>query len=317
MKIRDKRIFMTGGAGFIGTALIKELAHDNEIVVYDSLRRNSLARSDVAHHENITVIKGDILNQRKLKNSMQDINCVIHLAAIAGVDTVIQNPTTTMKVNLIGTHNVLEAATQQESVERFVNFSTSEVYGSYAYKLDERDNTSMAAVGEARWTYATSKLAGEHFTYSYFKEFGLPTVTVRPFNIYGPGQVGEGAIHVFALQALRGQTLRIHGDGDQIRSWCYIKDIVSGVLLCIEKKKAIGEVFNLGNPRGTITVLQLAEKIKSFTNSNSKIAFTPRHYIDVELRIPDIEKAKQVLGFNPAISLDEGLIKTIEWYRGS
>jgi len=246
---------------------------------------------------------------------MKKSDIVMHLAAIAGVDTVIKSPTKTMEVNLIGTRNVLKCASKISGLKRFVGFSTSEVYGSYAYKLEERDATAMGAVGEARWTYATSKLAGEHLAYAYHKEFGLPVVSLRPFNIYGPGQVGEGAIHVFVTRAIRDKNLMIHGEGDQIRSWCYIDDIVDAIMCCLENKAAVGEIFNIGNPKGTTTILSLAEKIIELASSKSKIVFSPKSYVDVELRIPDIEKAKRILGHKPRMNLDEGLKRTIEWYR--
>jgi len=315
MPIENKKIFMTGGAGFIGTALITRLIEANEIVVYDTLQRNALKETNLLNHPNLTLIQGNVLDGEKVKEAIDDSNVIIHLAAIAGIDTVIKSPTITMKVNMIGTYNVLEAAMRLDNIERFVNFSTSEVYGSYAYKLQEGDTTTMGAVGEARWTYAISKLAGEHLAYSYYKEFGLPVVSLRPFNIYGPGQVGEGAIHAFVTRALKNEDIQIHGEGDQIRSWCYIDDIVDAILLCIEKREAIGEVFNIGNPRGTITILSLAQKIVDLCESKSKIVFVPKLYADVELRIPSIEKAEKVLRYRPKIDLDEGLKRTIEWYK--
>jgi UDP-glucuronate decarboxylase len=160
-----------------------------------------------------------------------------------------------------------------------------------------------------------SKLAGEHLTYSYHKQYGLRSVTVRPFNVYGPGQVGEGAIHHFVVRAIRNQPLIIHGDGDQIRSWCYIDDMVDGILLCLEKEEAIGEVFNIGNPRVTITILGLAEKVIQLAGSSSQIIHVPKKYVDVELRIPSIEKARTLLGFEPKVDLNEGIKRTIEWYK--
>ena len=306
---------MTGGAGFIGTTLISRLIEDNEIVVYDTLQRNALKETNLLNHSNLTLVQGNVLDGEKLKDAIRDNNVVIHLAAIAGISTVIKSPTMTMKVNMIGTYNVLEATMKQDNVERFVDFSTSEVYGSFAYKLGEGDTTTMGAVGEARWTYAISKLAGEHLAHSYYKEFGLPMVSLRPFNIYGPMQVGEGAIHAFVTRALRNEDILIHGDGDQIRSWCYVDDIADGILLSLEKKEAVGEVFNIGNPKGTITILSLAQKIVDICESKSKIVFVPKSYVDVELRIPDIEKAKKILGYEPKVDLDEGLKRTIDWYQ--
>jgi dTDP-glucose 4,6-dehydratase len=314
MSLTNKKIFVTGGAGFIGSTLIGRLIEDNEIVVFDTFQRNALKRTKFYNHPNLTLVQGNVLDEIKLKESIKGSNLIIHLAAIAGIDSVIKSQTMTMKVNMIGTYNVLEAAKTLNDVERFVDFSTSEVYGSYAYKLGEGETTSMGAVGEARWTYAISKLAGEHLAHSYHKEFGLPVVSVRPFNIYGPGQVGEGAIHIFVNNAIENKDIQIHGDGDQIRSWCYVDDIVDAILVSLEKKEAIGEVFNIGNPKGTITILNLAEKIIDLSKSHSKIVFVPKNYVDVELRIPSIEKAKRILG-HPKVDLHEGLRRTIEWYK--
>jgi dTDP-glucose 4,6-dehydratase len=242
---------------------------------------------------------------------------VVHLAAIAGIDTVIKSITNTMKVNLIGTYHVLEAARDLSGLERLVDFSTSEVFGSYAYKSEERDSTTLGSVGEGRWTYAVSKLAAEHLGHAYQREQGLPVVSVRPFNIYGPGQVGEGALQIFVKRAIAGETLTIHGDGDQIRSWCYIDDLIEGVLLCLTTEKAVGHVFNIGNPRGTITIFGLAETVLRVTKSASRITFEPKNYADVELRIPSIEKAKQILGYRPTVDLEEGVRRTAEWYRAN
>ena len=315
MKIKNKKIFITGGAGFIGTNLIPRLIESNEIVVYDTLQRNSLKDTKLLDHPNLTLLQGDILDGKKLRAAIKNSNVIIHMAAIAGVDTVIKSPTTTMRVNLLGASKVLEATMTLNKVERFLNFSTSEVYGSYAYRSEEKATTTMGAVGEARWTYAISKLAVEHLAYSYYKEFGLPVTSIRPFNIYGPRQVGEGAIQVFIRRALKNQDLQVEGNGDQIRSWCYISDIVDAIILCLESKKAIGEIFNIGNPLGTITVLSLAQKIIDLTNSKSKIVFVPKNYVDVELRIPSIQKAIKILGYRPKVDIDEGIRRTINWYK--
>ena len=313
--IKRKKIFMTGGAGFIGSSLAKKLIQSNKITIYDTFTRDAIKNTSLAKHPNIKLIKGDVLNSESLKRAAKGNDIIIHLAAVAGIDTVIKSPTRTMEVNMLGTHNALKAAKAAGKIERFIDFSTSEVYGSYAYKLEERDDTKMGAVGEARWTYAVSKLAGEHLAHSYYKEFGLPAVSVRPFNIYGPGQIGEGAIHAFVTRAISNENINVVGNGGQIRSWCYIDDIIDALLLVITKKEAVGEVFNIGNPRGTVNILNLAKKIIKLSGSASKIIFKPKLYVDVALRIPDIKKAKKMLGFKPEISLNEGLKKTIDWYR--
>jgi len=314
--LKNKRILLTGGAGFIGSKLCNILSDDNEILIFDNLKRNSIKNTNLLSKGNINLIQADILDFSKIKKVVDEFkpNIIIHLAAVAGIDTVIKNPVNTMKVNMIGTYNILESI-KNLKVDRFIDFSTSEVFGSYAYKVDEQHTTNLGAVGEARWTYSVSKLAGEHLTHSYYKEYGIPSVTVRPFNIYGPGQVGEGAIHQFVVRAINDEKIQIHGDGDQIRSWCYVDDFVDGILLCIEKQDAIGNSFNIGDPRGTITISMLAQLIKRLSESKSEIIYVPKEYVDVNLRIPKIDKAKEILGYDPKYDLDRGLIKTIEWYR--
>jgi UDP-glucose 4-epimerase len=223
-------------------------------------------------------------------------------------------------VNMIGTYNVLEAAlAARETVERVIEFSTSEVFGTYAFKVDETHVTTQGSVGEARWTYAVSKLAGEHMGRAYYDEFGVPLVSVRPFNVYGPGQIGGGAIRAFIEAALDGRDLVIHGDGSQIRAWCYVDDMVEGALLCLEHPDAPGESFNIGNARSAVTIFvtifDLASRIKRLTGCSGEIRFQPLHYTDVELRIPNVDKARQVLGFDAQVELDDGLSRTIAWYR--
>ncbi len=316
--IDKRKIFISGGAGFIATHLIEQLIPNNQIIVYDNLSRNSLKESKYWTHPNLKIIRGDVLDYNLLKMSIpQDTDVIIHMAAIAGIDTVIKNPMRTMEVNIIGTYNILRAVTElmiMGKIRRFVNFSTSEVFGINAFRVDEKSSVNLQPVGEARWTYSVSKLAGEHMVCSYQKQLGLRAVNVRPFNIYGPMQIGEGAVHHFVVRAIKNEPLVIHGEGDQIRSWCYIDDMIEGILLCLEEEKAIGEVFNIGNPKGTITILGLAEKVIQLAKSSSQIRHTPRSYVDVELRIPSIEKIKDLLGFEPKVDLNEGIGRTIEWY---
>jgi nucleoside-diphosphate-sugar epimerase len=312
--IEGKKIFITGGAGFIGSSLVGRLVNSNQIVIYDNLSRNSLKNNLYCDHRNIKLIEGDILEYDKLASSMKGAKIVIHLAAIAGIDTVIKSPIKTMNVNLLGTLNVLKAAAMLDNIERVLDFSTSEVFGSYAFRSEENDTTALGAVGNARWTYAVSKLAAEHLAYSYYSEKKIPVLSIRPFNIYGPGQVGEGAIHHFIVNALKNQDLIIHGDGDQIRSWCYIDDFINGVLLSIVKPEAVGQCFNIGNPKGTITIHGLALAVLKATYSKSKIVYMKKDHADVELRIPNIDKAKKILGYQAEIDLEEGLKKTANWY---
>jgi UDP-glucose 4-epimerase len=311
-----KRIFVTGGAGFIGTTLARRLVDANEIVALDNLHRDALSGTELAEHPNFAFHQGDVLDLELVTRLAEGATHVVHCAAIAGVDQVRESGVRTMRVNMIGTYNVLEAAlATRDTVERLVDFSTSEVFGTYAYKVGETHVTTTGSVGEARWTYAVSKLAGEHMAHAYHDELGLPAVTVHPFNIFGPGQIGGGAIRAFIEAALAGRDLTIHGDGSQIRAWTYVSDMVSGVLACLEHDAAVGQAFNIGNPRGAVTIFDLAQRIKRLSGADGDIVFQPLHYADVELRIPNVKKAREVLGWEPAVELDEGLEKTIAWYR--
>jgi nucleoside-diphosphate-sugar epimerase len=312
MMLEGKTILLTGGAGFIGSQLAKRLVAKNKVIVYDNLHRNALQYSDPACKPGVTVIEGDVLDREKLAEVARGCDILVHLAAIAGVDTVMEMPT--MKVNLLGTLNALDAAVGA-GVKRFVDFSTSEVFGSHVYMAEEHNATALGVVGESRWTYAVSKLAAEHLVSSYNKERGLRTVTIRPFNVYGPQQVGVGAIHTFVVDALRDRDLVVHGEGNQIRSWCYVDDMVDGALLCLEKDDAVGHVFNIGNPRATVTVANLALLVRRLCCSNSKIVYGYKDYVDVELRIPSIKKAQALLGYWPKVDLEDGLARTIDWYR--
>jgi UDP-glucose 4-epimerase len=316
MALEGKRVLVTGGAGFIGTTLARELVDRNEIVAVDNLHRDALSQTELADHPNFTLHQGDVLDAGLIRELAQGATHIVHCAGIAGVDTVLQSPVRTMRVNVIGTYNVLEAGlATADTLERLVDFSTSEVFGSQAFRVAETSATVTGSVGEARWTYAVSKLAGEHMSHAYHAELGLPTTSVRPFNVYGPGQIGGGAIRAFIEAALAGEDLTIHGDGSQIRAWCYVDDMVGGTLLALEHPNAVGESFNIGNARSAVTIYDLAQRIKRLTLCPGEIVFRPLHYTDVELRIPNVDKARDLLGFEAGVELDDGLARTVAWYR--
>ena len=314
--LQGKRIFVTGGAGFIGTTIAKRLVDENEIVAADNLHRDALSGTPLAEHQNFSFHQADVLDPEAMHELASGATHVVHCAAIAGVDTVLESPVRTMRVNMIGTYNVLEAAVATlETLERFIDFSTSEVFGTHAFSVEEGQVSTIGSVGEARWTYAVSKLAGEHMARAYHDEFGLPTVTLRPFNVYGPGQIGCGAIRAFIETALEGADLVVHGDGSQIRAWCYVDDMVEALLLCLERPDAVGHTFNIGNARSTVTIFDLAHRVKRLTGASSEIVFQALHYTDVEIRIPNVDKARELLGFEAKVDLDDGLARTIAWYR--
>ncbi len=306
---------MTGGAGFIGTSFIEQVIDDCEIVVFDTLDRNSLAMQGLDQHPNLTLIQGDTRDFAAIWKATDGVTHALHLAAIAGVGTVVSKPAETLTVNLIGTHNVLSALQRRGGVQRVIDVSTSEVYGPNVFRADENGSTTQGSVYEPRWFYAVSKLASEFLTRAYHVEFEIPTTCIRPFNVYGPAQLGEGAIRNFVLNALASRPLIVHGGGDQIRSWCYISDMVEALRASLTTPEAIGRHFNIGNPRATTSTLELARMVIRLADSRSEILAQDISYPDVEVRVPSISEAERWLGFRPTVDLDEGLRNTLAWYR--
>ena len=312
--LQGKRVFITGGAGFIGATVAGLLVEQNQVLLYDNFDRDSLVSRPWRAHPNLSVVRGDVLDGAMLSREMRAVRPthVIHCAAIAGIKTVVKSPISTLETNIIGTANALRAADETGGIERFVSFSTSEVFGQQAFQSSEDAVAVIGRVGVARWTYAVSKLTGEHLALAYHKERGLPAVVVRPFNVYGPGQVGEGALSIFIQRALKDEDIEIHGTGTQIRAWCYVDDMVRAVLLCLEHQDAPGETFNIGSARDVVTVYGLANTVIRVLGSSSKVQFTRKDYADVELRIPDVRKAQQVLGFEAAVDLERGIRLTAD-----
>lgn len=315
MAIRNKTIFITGGAGFIGSTLATLLCGDNDVVIYDNLSRNTMKHGSLGSHPRVRFMQGDILDYPALAAAMRGADLVVHAAAVAGIDTVIKSPVKTMEVNMLGTANMLRAALESHISDRVIDFSTSEVFGSMAYRVTENMQTVAGSAGEARWVYAVSKLAGEHLAHAYHREHGLPVVTLRPFNVYGPGQTGEGALQIFIRRALRNEPITIYGDGTQIRAWCYVDDMVDGLMRALENPRAIGESFNIGNARAVTTIFGLAEAVCRVLGSSSEILFKDPLSADIELRIPETRKAEELLGFKAKVDLEEGIRRTADWYR--
>jgi UDP-glucuronate decarboxylase len=313
-EISNKRILLTGGAGFIGSHLVEELSKSNNIVIFDNCSRDAIKYTSILENKKVEFIKGDILDVDQVSKAVKNVDIIIHLAAIAGVATVLNNPTKTFKVNLIGTYNLLEAAKGMK-LHRFVDFSTSEVYGKMANNVTEESETKQGPISESRWVYAVSKLSSEFLTHSYHAEFGLPSVSIRPFNIYGPRQIGEGAIHNFIEKSLSGEDLIVNGSGEQIRAWCHVKDMVNAIMRALTIEEAIGHSFNIGNPKAALTTNKLANKIIKLSGSKSKITNRKINYPEIENRVPNVDKAEKILGYKPSINIEEGLLDTIKWYK--
>jgi nucleoside-diphosphate-sugar epimerase len=314
-ELTGSRVLITGGAGFIATNVIRALVDSCEIVVLDTMARNALALAPWRHHPHVRVIKGDVRDVRVVRRAAAGADYVLHMAAVAGVGTVVRSPASTFDINLLGTHTVLSVLKGRKNLRRFVDFSTSEVYGPHVFRASEEGMTTQGSIYQPRWFYAVSKLASEYLTRAYHVEHGLPTASIRPFNVYGPYQYGEGAVRNFALAALAGRPLTVHGEGEQIRSWCYVDDMVDAILACLISPQAVGHHFNIGNPRATMATLELARMILRLSGSRSPLRFKKIRYPDVEVRVPSIALAERRLGFQPKVDMEDGLTRTIVWYR--
>ena len=314
--IKGKRILITGGAGFIGTTLAERLVDTNEILVYDlEAEGTPFSYSRLVGHPNVRLVRSDVRDYETLAMQVQKAHIVVHLAAVVGVRNVLSRGRDTVEGIVLGTSNILRAAERADALERLVYLSTSEVFGSTSFRAHEASQATLGPVSEARWAYSTAKLAGEHLVHSYHVEVGLPTVIIRPFNIFGPKRVGDHALLRFIVNALRGRDLEVHGDGTQIRSWCYIEDFCDGLEAVLSRPEAVGEDFNLGSAENTLTIYDLARRVIRLCGSSSRVRFTEASFTDIDIRVPRLDKAKRLLGYAPSHDLEEALVSTIQWYR--
>ena len=314
MQVDSSSILITGGAGFIGTHLAERLCSRHQVVLLDNFRRDSLTSApSLRTHPNVRVIDADVLDPASLAPAMAGVQVVLHLAAIAGVSSYYSESLRTMQVNVLGTVNLLEQAVHHK-VKHFVHFSTSEVFGPDAMWVDEEAGFCIGPVSDRRWVYATSKLAGEQFVLRTGEQYGISCTVVRPFNIYGPRQTGEGAISNFCKSAVEGRPLTVYGEGSPIRAWCYVSDMVDAIDAILTTPRAAGQAFNIGNPREVCTTLDLARRVARLV-PGTQIEFQPMNGAEVRARVPRIDKAANLLSFQPKVDLDQGLQRTLDWFR--
>lgn len=314
--IKGKKFLLTGGGGFIGVALAEKLSKYNHVALLDNdFENNAFAFSQLKSNGNVQQIQGDILDVEKVARAAQEAQIVVHMAARVGVQEVISDSLNTLEVNYSGTSNLLRLIANSQNCERVLVFSTSEVFGIHAFGIAEDGDSILSSVQDIRWCYCISKLAAEQLAFSYFRQKGLPVVVIRPFNIFGPNRVGDHVVLRFILRALRNDDLQVYGDGTQIRAWCYIDDFCQGVQLAMEAPKAVGQAFNIGNHNNTITIYGLAKKIIDLCGSKSKVVLKRLDFTDIDIRVPNTSKARNILGFVPEVELEEGLAKTIEWVK--
>lgn len=312
--MQKQRILITGGGGFIGTHVAERLRGTYDVILFDNGRRDSLSHvPQLQSDPNVKFTAGDTLDTGSIAKAFDGgVDVVLHLAAIAGVSSYYSETLKTIQVNILGTVNVLDRAAQS-GIKHFIDFSTSEIFGSDAMWVTEQMPCGIGPSTERRWVYATSKLATEHFALRYAEKYGFTGTVVRPFNIYGPRQTGEGAISNFCRAALEGRPLKVYGDGSPVRAWCYVTDMVDAVELILKSGEAASGVFNIGNPREIETTLGLARRVAAIV-PGTKIEFEKVDRAEVRARVPVIERARQVLGYEPKVDLSTGLAETIQWF---
>lgn len=307
------RVLVTGGAGFIGSHLCDALIErGSEVVCLDNFvtgSKNNIAQ--LLDNPSFTLVEHDIV--QPLASNLGPLTSVFHLASPASPVDYMSLSIETLMTNALGTHRALEIARQNSA--RFLLASTSEVYGDP--ELSPQDETYWGHVNPIgpRSCYDEAKRFAEALTIAYHRRWGLNVVIARIFNTYGSRMRLEDGRVVpnFVKQALASETLTVYGDGSQTRSFCHIEDMIEGLLKLISAERVVGEVVNLGNPL-ELTVLELANIIKAACRSSSGISFAPLPQDDPKRRKPDIRKAKELLGWEPKVSLEEGLTRTIEWF---
>jgi nucleoside-diphosphate-sugar epimerase len=316
----SKTIFITGGAGFIGSHLTERLVDEGyNVHIFDNLHRNAIRYADILGHYKVKFTQGDILDFGALTQAMQGSDVVMHLAAIAGVSNYYNFPAKTLKVNLIGTYNVVEAMVQL-GIKSMFDMSTSETFGVEAVEVDENSYHSIGPAHDKRWCYAASKIGGEQLIFRYAEQYNWNATIIRPFNIYGPRQVGEGAIANFCKNILDKKNLRIEGSGMAIRSWCYVSDFIDALLLILKNQPQGPEAFNVGNPWAVASTLSLAEEVIRVARSmnvidmQSAIDFVKMDFTEIKVRYPKIDRLQKMYGWQPKVNLFDGISNTLKWF---
>jgi UDP-glucose 4-epimerase len=319
------KFLITGGAGFIGSHLAEELlGRGGEVFIIDDLSTGSI--------ENIIHLKASplfhytidsITTLPVLAELVDRCDVIFHLAAAVGVKLIVESPVNTIETNIYGTEVVLKLANKKK--KKVLITSTSEVYGkSDSVPFREDDDMVLGTTKKARWSYACSKAIDEFLALAYYREKKLPVIIVRLFNTVGPRQTGRYGmvIPTFVQQALNGEPLTVYGDGKQTRSFTHVKDVTGALVSLSGHPDAVGEVFNIGNDR-EISIEELALLVKERTGSTSEIIRIPydeayqEGFEDMRRRVPDVTKARNLIGFEPSMSMEGIIDSVVEYYKKS
>ena len=325
-----RKIFITGGAGFIGSYLVKEfLKLDCKVTALDNLSTGQLKNLDeVSNNKNFKLIIGDVLDSELIAKLVANADMVLHLAAVVGVKRVMRNPVDTIRINILGTENVLHSCSAHS--KKVLIASTSEVYGkAMNYKnhdngLNEDVDTVMGSTSVRRWSYATSKALDEFLALAYHTEKSLPVVIARYFNTVGPGQVGSYGmvLPIFIQKAISGEDIPVYGDGEQMRSFGYVRDAVKCTIALMDNENSLGEVFNIGNET-EISINDLADLVIKKCNSSSKIIYKSYEeaygtgFEDMKRRKPNSDKLFKIIGMKPDFPIEKVIEKMIIYFKSN
>ena len=318
-----RKFLVTGGAGFIGSHLCESLIEQgDEVLVIDDLSTGRL--ENIAHlqdHSRFHLTIGSILDLKRLEPLVRRADAIFHLAAVVGVKKIIDAPVETIETNVLGSHNVLSLAAQTRKLCLIT--STSEVYGKSArHPFSENDDVVYGPTVKSRWSYACSKAIDEFLALAYWESQKSPVVIVRLFNTTGPRQTGRYGMVLprFVDQALRRDAITVYGTGHQTRCFADVRDVVRALLMVMQSQKAVGQVFNVGNPE-EISILELAHLVRKMSQSDSEIRVIPYDqayqpgFEDMERRVPSIEKIGRFIGFKPRYKLHDTVKGMIEAWK--
>ncbi len=317
------KILITGGAGFIGSHLTERLlGMGHKVFVIDNLWTGKLSNLEsVQEDKNFHLVVDTILNESVMNELIFKADEIYHLAAAVGVRNIMDHPVETLEINVKGTEVVLRLANRFK--KKVFIASTSEIYGKHVeHTLAEDDNRVMGTVKKRRWAYACSKTLDEFLALAYHDEKKLPVVIGRLFNTVGPRQTGQYGMVLpnFVQSALLGKPITVHGDGTQSRSFTHVDDVLDAMIGLMNEPKAIGDVFNIGTDN-EVTIKELAEKVKEMTGSSSEIEYIPYEkaygpgFEDMERRCPNIDKIRNLIGFEPKHDLESIIQSVIDYFK--
>lgn len=317
------RALITGGAGFIGSHLADTLVERGDrVVLLDDLSTGRLANIEHLNgRPDVEFVLGSILNSDLVDHVVSGVDAVFHLAAAVGVNLIVEKPLESLITNIRGTETVIEKAHKYD--KKTLVMSTSEIYGkNTSDSLSEDDDRILGSPLKSRWSYSEAKAIDEILAYTYWREKGLETVIIRLFNTVGPRQTGSYGMVIprFVGQALKNQPITIFGDGTQTRCFCHVSDIVNGVLALSEHPEAVGKVFNLGGDQ-EVSISDLARQVIELVGSESELEYIPyddayeEGFEDMTRRVPNTTRARQLVGFEPLVKLEDIIQSVIDDQR--